>query len=145
MKRDRLIRALVHEDTISRAAKAAGCARSTVYRYLQEAKFRADLDKARQAIAEGNLDALVEFRSSQCAAAAVALDALIQVAQDSSTPAGARVSAAAKLIEGVETAADWLEDWSRRRRDQLPSSADVLVRPATTWPEAASQKLMRDR
>ena len=98
-KQERAIVTLLNEQTISRAASAAGVNERTLYRWLREPGFaRAYRDARREAF--GQAIALTQRY------APLAVNTLAKVMSDANAPASAKVTAAVGLLrfgrEGIE-------------------------------------------
>ena len=135
--RDEAICALIREGSLSGAARASGISRSTLYRWLDDTEFRADLEAARQQATDAEIDAMIDLRRRQCVAARDALGVLLGLLSDAKTSAQLRASIALKLIDSAPDAADRLARWSRKRRNTLgPAVEDALLEKPTTRTEA---------
>ena len=98
-KQERAIVALLNEQTVARAAKAAQVGERTMYRWLDEPGFSRAYYKARR-------DAFSQAIGLTQRYAPLAVNTLAQVMADQAAPASSRVSAAIALLrfgrEGIE-------------------------------------------
>ena len=98
-KQQRAIVALLNEQTVARAAKAAQVGERTMYRWLDEPGFSRAYYKARR-------DAFSQAIGLTQRYAPLAVNTLAQVMADQAAPASSRVSAAIGLLrfgrEGIE-------------------------------------------
>ncbi len=91
-KQEAALAALLTNPTVRDAAKAAGIAEGTLWRYLSDETFGEHYKKARRQVTE---QLIARLTSDSTKAAAV----LLEVAEDAAAPASARVSAARTIIE----------------------------------------------
>jgi hypothetical protein len=106
LRHQKLLAALLTAHSVAAAAEAAGVSERHVYRCLKDAQFSAALREARR-------EALKLATISLSAAAGEAIEALREIVADDSQPAGARVSAAAKILDTAFKSAE-LEDLEER-------------------------------
>jgi hypothetical protein len=69
---DRLLLAILTAPNIAAAAKAAGVARKTVYRRLDDPEFRAALEEARRSLRTQTVTELARLRAAELAQVALA-------------------------------------------------------------------------
>ena len=106
------IKALVSCDTVAEAAEACKLGRQTLYRFMRDPLFDAELKKARRVLVNRAILSLQQ--SSRHAATALA-----KICRDEEAPPSARVAAAREIlsqtmkaieIEGIEERLQALED-----------------------------------
>jgi hypothetical protein len=106
------IKALVSHDTVAEAAEACNLGRQTLYRFMREPLFDAELKKAKRVLVNR---AILSLQQS-CRHAATAL---AQICRDTDAPPSARVSAAREIlgqtmkaleVESIEERLKALED-----------------------------------
>ena len=116
-KREKVIAALLSENTLQDAATKAGVSTRTIRRWMKEdCDFRCQFTSARSAVVEHAVTKVVR-RSDQ------AVEALSEVLVDSSVSATARISAA-RLV--LELAIDTIQrDFIINRLDALESRMEV--------------------
>ncbi len=107
--KSRVLQALIEQPNITAAAKETKLSRRTLYNYLNDSDFRAELKRQREAVAVERWQALSAARDA-------ALQTIVGLANDEGTPAAARVMAAKVLLQEA-TAADL-------KLDSLIQSAD---------------------
>lgn len=93
-KKRKAIEALLTAGDISEAAKAAGCSRDTLYRWLKEADFRTALDEA-------TTEALAGLSRSLVGLGDLAATTLRTTMQNQETAPGVRVRAAGEVLTNV--------------------------------------------
>jgi DNA-binding MurR/RpiR family transcriptional regulator len=91
-KQETALAALLAHPTVAEAAKAAKVSQATLWRYMRDEKFSARYAEARQDVTK---HLIMRLTSDSTKAARV----LLEVAEDTSAPANARVSAARTIIE----------------------------------------------
>ena len=91
-KHETALAALLAHPTVAEAAKAAKVSQATLWRYMRDAKFSAHYAEAR---ADVTKHLIMRLTSASTSAARV----LLEVAEDTTAPASARVSAARTIIE----------------------------------------------
>ncbi|WP_258871632.1 hypothetical protein [Halobacillus trueperi] len=91
-KQEIAVMAIVTEPTMQKAADKAGIASSTLYRWLQLDSFQEHLKRMKS---ETVSHATTRLRQSMT----VAIDTLVEMAENKKTPAVARASAARTLLE----------------------------------------------
>jgi len=105
-KQEKLIAALITEETIIAAAEKAGVAEVTVYRWLKLDEFQTAY---RQAKTETVRQAIAQLQKNS----GVAVRVLREIAQDTDAPASSRVSAARTILETSVKAVE-LDDLAAR-------------------------------
>ena len=95
--RQKALEALIECPTITAAATAADLSRRTLYNFLGDAEFRAELKRQREAIAVERWQALSAARDA-------ALQTIVGLANDEGTPAAARILAAKTLLQQASEA-----------------------------------------
>lgn len=90
--RERALRAMLENPTITASAKACGLSRQQLYNYLADKPFRDALKRQREAQALERAEALSAAREA-------ALKALTGAMNDKDTPAAARVLAAKEVLK----------------------------------------------
>jgi phage terminase small subunit len=93
-KQSRAIQALVTSGDIAKAAKLAGVARSTLYRWLNEPLFKSTLNNATR-------DALDDLSRRMVALGTKAADTLEEALEYDIKAPGTRVTAAARIIAAI--------------------------------------------
>ncbi len=91
----RAIAALMQHSTARKAAEVAGIGESTMYHYLADPVFRAELARKQEALADAAMANLAGLAS-------LALDALRESLEDEDTPPATRVRAAIAVLDRVE-------------------------------------------
>jgi hypothetical protein len=66
-RRNRILVAILSEDTRSAQAAQAGCSRATLQRYLRDQDFRRELNNARERLRDQTLDELARRRAAKLA------------------------------------------------------------------------------
>ena len=105
-KQEKLIAALITEESIKEAAAKAGVAEVTVYRWLKVNEFQ---NAYRQAKTETVRQAIAQLQKNS----GVAVRVLREIAQDTDAPASSRVSAARTILETSVKAVE-LDDLAAR-------------------------------
>jgi len=136
-----LIRALIEQNSVTKAAQALECSRSTIYRRLQDPEFVAELEAARQLASDAEIDAMIDLRRHQCALSRRALGFLADVLEDPEAPRSVRVSVAQRLLTYAEPAAAQLEKWSEQRRSHIWEPIEAMNEPAQTRVKAQAEGL----
>jgi DNA-binding MurR/RpiR family transcriptional regulator len=91
-KQEAALLALLDNNTIEAAYKAAGISKATMWRFMQDANFQARYRAARRQLVETAIAQL----QSDCT---IAVRVLREVAEDTEAPASSRVAAAKTIIE----------------------------------------------
>jgi DNA-binding MurR/RpiR family transcriptional regulator len=123
-KQEKVIAALVSCASIKEAAEKSKVSETTIWRYMQDAAFMEEYRAARRKIVE---HALVRLQHDADGAAGV----LMEVAQDVTAPASARVAAARTILERAMHTID--QDELQARIDRLE---EHLTRKANEPPAA---------
>lgn len=105
-KKEKAIKALLECETHTEAAKAAGIAEITLYRWMQEADFREAFRNAKRRVLDQSITKLQK-------ATGKAIKALLAVVEDEKAPASARVSGAKVILETAVKAIE-IEDLEAR-------------------------------
>ena len=90
-KQAKALEALVNYDTVEGACKAAGVSKSTMYRYLKDPDFNAELKTAKRQLVNRAVLRLQQTTGD-------AARALAEICRDKEVPASARVSAAREIL-----------------------------------------------
>lgn len=93
-KKLKALEALIAEDTVEKAAKAAGIGRNSMYRYLRDPEFDRELKKAKRQLVNR---AILRLQQS-CGDAS---RALAEIARDKEAPPSSRVSAAKEILSNA--------------------------------------------
>jgi hypothetical protein len=91
-KQEAALAALLAHPTVRDAAKAANVAEGTLWRYLSDPTFSAHYKQARREVTD---HLIMRMQADSTKAARI----LLEVAEDTASPASARVSAARTIIE----------------------------------------------
>jgi DNA-binding MurR/RpiR family transcriptional regulator len=91
-KKEQAIAALLSNPTIEEAAKAAGIGSATLWRWLQDAGFKAEYRRARR-------EAMEQAAAQLQQASSAAVRALREVVEDTNGPSSARVMAARNVLD----------------------------------------------
>jgi hypothetical protein len=109
LRRQRALRALLQEPTVTAAAKAAKLSRRTLQNYLAEEEFQAELDALRARADEAELDSLRDFLRQRVASARRALARCWEEVDRSTTPPAVRAALLRELLRAEESAASLRE------------------------------------
>ncbi|MCP5058656.1 MAG: helix-turn-helix domain-containing protein [bacterium] len=140
--RARVVRALVQHGTVTGAARAVGCSRSTIYRWLKDEEFCDQLEESRERAADAEIDGLIDLRRRQVQAARLGLEVLEAALESDDTPLPVRVRVASYFLDAAGSAAERLEAWSAGRRDSLPAFSKVSTRPPASRAECQANRLV---
>ena len=91
-REDAALAALLSEATVDEAAEKAGISAATLYRWLDDPEFRDRYRGARRQVVEHAVSVLQQ-------AASKAVNVLVTIAEDSTAPSSARVSAAKSILD----------------------------------------------
>jgi hypothetical protein len=91
-KKEAALKALLENDTLAEAAKAAGIGEVTLWRWLQEPDFKEAFRNAKRRILDQAITNLQRATNK-------AINALVCVVEDSEASASARVSGARSILE----------------------------------------------
>ena len=105
-KKLKAIEALIAHDTVEDAAQATGVGRSTMYRYMKDPAFEAELNRAKRQLVNR---AILKLQQTTGDAAR----ALAEICRDQNAPASARVAAAKAILDSALKAIE-LEDIENR-------------------------------
>lgn len=105
-KQIKAIESLIACNTLEEAAEVAGISRTTMYRYLKEPAFEAELTRAKRQMVNR---AILRLQQS----CGDATRALAEICRDKEAPASARVTAAKAILDGALRAIE-LEDIESR-------------------------------
>src|SRR5262245_6062640 len=120
-RREAAFAALLSTASVAEAAQVAGIGEATLHRWLRDAAFKADYDRARRRVLDDATAAL-------CAATRTAVDTLRACLADAAAPWTARLHAA-ELVLDLATA-------DRERRDltdRLARVEEQVARTPTRW------------
>src|SRR3712207_3567015 len=101
-KQERALASLLALGEVKAAAKDAGCGETTLWRWLKTEAFA-------QAYRDGRLKVLEASASRLTADSAAASKVLLQIAEDETAPASARVAAARAIIESAVKTVETLD------------------------------------
>ncbi|WP_020585628.1 phBC6A51 family helix-turn-helix protein [Desulfobacter curvatus] len=88
------LEALITNDTVDEACKTIGIGRTTMYRYLKEPAFEAELSRAKRQLVNRAILRLQQTTGD-------AARALAEICRDKEMPASARVTAAKAILDGA--------------------------------------------
>ncbi len=108
-KQETALLALLDNNTIEAAYKAAGISKATMWRFMQDANFQARYRAARRQVVETAIAQLQQ----DCG---IAVRVLREVAEDREAPASSRVAAARTIIEQSVSAIELMDLQERLER-----------------------------